>query len=49
MSDAAIFATVFVSIFVLRILAATLVFYWIDARIATRLHSACSRAESVDG
>lgn len=29
MSDAAIFATVFVSIFVLRILAATLVFYWI--------------------
>ena len=29
MSDAAIFATVFVSIFVLRIVAATLVFYWI--------------------
>ena len=29
MSDAAIFATVFVSIFVLRIIAATLVFYWI--------------------
>jgi hypothetical protein len=29
MSDAAIFATVFVSIFVLRIAAATLVFYWI--------------------
>jgi len=29
MSDAAIFAIVFVSIFVLRIIAATLVFYWI--------------------
>jgi hypothetical protein len=29
MSDAAIFATVFLSIFVLRIIAATLVFYWI--------------------
>ena len=29
MSDAAIFVTVFVSIFVLRIVAATLVFYWI--------------------
>jgi len=29
MSDAAIFAIVFVSIFVLRIVAATLVFYWI--------------------
>ena len=29
MSDAAIFATVFVSIFLLRIIAATLVFYWI--------------------
>jgi hypothetical protein len=29
MSDAAIFATVFVSIFILRIVAATLVFYWI--------------------
>ena len=29
MSDAAIFAIVFVSIFVLRIAAATLVFYWI--------------------
>jgi hypothetical protein len=29
MSDAAIFATVFVSIFVLRIIAATVVFYWI--------------------
>jgi hypothetical protein len=29
MSDAAIFATVFVSIFVLRIVAATLVFFWI--------------------
>ena len=29
MSDAAIFATVFVSIFVLRIIAATLVFFWI--------------------
>ena len=29
MSDAAIFATVFVAIFVLRIIGATLVFYWI--------------------
>lgn len=29
MSDAAIFATVFLSIFVLRIIAATVVFYWI--------------------
>lgn len=29
MSDAAIFAIVFISIFVLRIIAATLVFYWI--------------------
>ena len=29
MSDAAIFATVFVSIFLLRIIAATVVFYWI--------------------
>ena len=29
MSDAAIFAIVFVSIFVLRIIAATLVFFWI--------------------
>lgn len=29
MSDAAIFATVFLSLFVLRIIAATLVFYWI--------------------
>lgn len=29
MSDAAIFATVFISIFVLRIVAATLVFFWI--------------------
>ena len=29
MSDAAIFATVFVSIFILRIVAATIVFYWI--------------------
>jgi hypothetical protein len=29
MSDAAIFAIVFVAIFVLRIIGATLVFYWI--------------------
>lgn len=29
MSDAAIFATVFLSLFVLRIIAATVVFYWI--------------------